>query len=374
MATTESTIISADSHVFEPVNLWESRIDKKFRERGPRFVADYQGKPGTFFVCDGIAPRAIDSIAAAGIPKEDLVKFKNVHHRDLRPGGYDPVERLKDQAIDGVSGEVLYATYAMQLYQIQEAALQEAAFHTYNEWLVEMCSHAPGRLVGLALISVYNVDQAVKALQHWTKRGLRGAMIAAVPPEGTEYSDALYEPFWAAAEAIGTPISIHTLTSNRKAVYRFTRDARGAARYPENPMEVMLTLGEMLSGTLFDRHPKLKVVLAEADTGWLPWLLERVDRGHERYGLQNGIHLKLKPSEYFHRNVMASFIQDRVGVYTRAFTGADNLMWSSDYPHTDTTWPKSRQSIEHDFEGVSQTDRVKMTYTNAAKLYGFNLA
>ncbi len=373
MATTDSTIISADSHVFEPVNLWESRIDKKFRERGPRFVADYQGKPGTFFVCDGIAPRAIDSIAAAGIPKEDLVKFKNVHHRDLRPGGYDPVERLKDQEIDGVSGEVLYATYAMQLYQMQDAELQEASFHTYNEWLVEMCSQSPKRLKGLALISVYNVDHAVKALQHWVKRGLRGAMIAAVPPEGTEYSDPLYEPFWAVAEELGAPISIHTLTSNRNANYRFARDKRGAARYPENPMEVMLTVGEMLTGTLFDRHPKLKIVLAEADTGWLPWLLERVDRGHLRYGAQNGIHLKLKPSEYFHRNMMAAFIQDRVGVYTRAFTGADNLMWSSDYPHTDTTWPKSRQSIAHDFEGVSQADLVKMTYTNAAKLYGFDL-
>ncbi len=373
MATTDSTIISADSHVFEPVNLWESRIDKKYRERGPRFVADYQGKPGTFFLCDGIVPRAIDSIAAAGIPKEDLVKFKNVHHRDLRPGGYDPVERLKDQEIDGVSGEVLYATYAMQLYQIQDAGLQEAAFHTYNEWLVEMCSQSPHRLKGLALISVYNVERATRALQHWIKRGLCGAMIAAVPPEGTEYSDPLYEPFWAAAEELGAPISIHTLTSNRNATYRFARDKRGAARYPENPMEVMLTVGELLTGTLFDRHPKLKIVLAEADTGWLPWLLERVDRGHLRYGAQNGIHLKLKPSEYFHRNMMAAFIQDRVGVYTRAFTGADNLMWSSDYPHTDTTWPKSRQSIAHDFEGVSKEDLVKMTYTNAAKLYGFNL-
>jgi predicted TIM-barrel fold metal-dependent hydrolase len=373
MSMTEGTIISADSHVFEPVNLWESRIDKKFRERGPRFVADYQGKPGTFFVCDGIVPRAIDSIAAAGIPKEDLVKFKNVHHRDLRPGGYDPVERLKDQEIDGVSGEVLYATYAMQLYQIKEAALQEAAFHTYNEWLVEMCSQSPQRLKGLALISIYNVDNAVKALQYWTKRGLRGAMIACVPPEGTEFSDPLYEPFWAAAEELGVPISIHTLTSNRDGHYRFTRDKRGAARYPESPMEVILTVGEMLTGTLFDRHPKLKIVLAEADTGWLPWLLERVDRGHLRYGAQNGIHLKLKPSEYFQRNMMAAFIQDRVGVYTRAFTGPDNLMWSSDYPHTDTTWPKSRQSIAHDFEGVAQADLVKMTCTNAAKLYGFDL-
>ena len=372
MSTVEhNVIISADSHVFEPVNLWESRLDKKYRERGPRFVPNWQGKEGTWFVCEGAAPRSIDSIAAAGVPKEDLIKFKNMSFKDLRAGGYDPVERLKDQDIDGVSGEVLYCTYAMGLFAVPDAELQEAAFNAYNEWMVEMSGHAPNRLKGLALISIANVDNAVKALHHWMKRGMAGAMIACVPPEGSDYSDAKYDPFWSAAEDIGAPISIHTLTSMRKGNYRFQRDVKGAARYPENPLEVMLTLGEMISTPLFDRHPKLRIVLAEADTGWLPWLLERVDRGHERYGMQNGIQLKLKPSEYFHRNVSASFIKDRVGVFTRDFLGVENLMWSSDYPHTDTTWPKSRDSIAHDFVGVSESDQRKMTYTNAAKLYGF---
>ena len=370
----DNTILSADSHVFEPVDLWEKRLDRKFRENGPRFVNDWQGKKGTWFVAEGIAPRSITSIAAVGIAKEDLVKFKDVLHQDLRPGGWEPAARLKDQDIDGISGEVLYATYAMNLYNMPNADLQEASFNAYNEWLCEMCGEAPNRLVGLSLISMYNVDHAVKELQRWTKRGLRGAMIACEPPEGTEYSEKLYEPFWAAAQDMQVPISIHTLTSNRKANYRFSRETRGAARYPENPMEVMLTIGEMLTSTLFDRFPRLRVVLAEADTGWLPWLLQRVDRGHERYALQNDIHTKLKPSEYFHRNVSASFIQDRVGVFNRGTIGVENLMWSSDYPHTDSTWPKSKESIEHDFAGVSETDRVKMTCTNAAKLYGFKVA
>src|SRR5688572_12580497 len=104
---TENTIISPGSHGFEPVNRRERRLDRKFRERRRRFVADYQGKPGTWFVADGSAPRSIESIAATGVPKEDLVKFKDSHHKDLRPGGYDPVARLKDQEIDGVSAEVL---------------------------------------------------------------------------------------------------------------------------------------------------------------------------------------------------------------------------------------------------------------------------
>jgi crotonobetainyl-CoA:carnitine CoA-transferase CaiB-like acyl-CoA transferase/predicted TIM-barrel fold metal-dependent hydrolase len=373
MATNGNTIISADSHVFEPVNLWESRLDRKHRERGPRFVTDWQGKPGTWLVADGIAPHSIDSFAATGIPKQDLVRVKGVHHKDLRPGGYDPVARLKDQEIDGVSAEVLYPTYAMNLYAMQDAELQEASFHAYNEWLVEMCGQAPDRLVGLALISICDVGRAVKNLEHWTKRGLRGAVIPCVPPEGTEYSEPLYEPFWAAAEEMRVPISLHTVTTARKKNFRFTREKRGAARYPENPMDVMLTLGEIITSPLLDRHPRLRLVIAEADIGWIPWLLARLDRGQERYGGQNSIHLKLKPSEYFARNVCAAFIMDRVGVFTREFTGVDNLMWSSDYPHTDSTWPKSRESIDRDFVGVSENDRYKMTCTNAAKLYGFKI-
>lgn len=368
-----TTIISADSHVFEPMNLWQSRIEPRYRDQAPSFVSDYQGKPGSWFVCDGIAPRSVASIAAVGVPKEELVKFQTAHYRDLRPGGYDPVARLKDQDTDGVSGEVLYATYAMGLYALQDAAFQTATFNAYNDWMVELCAHAPNRLVGLALISVYDPAEAAAELQRWAKRGLRGAMIACVPPAGTEYSNSHYDKFWSAAEELGVPISIHTLTSNRASNYRFKGAGRAAAGYPESPIEVMLTLGEMLTSDLFDRHPRLKMVLSEADTGWLPWMLERLDRGHARYAKQDGMPTELKPSEYFRRNFSAALIADRVGVFTREFTGVDNLMWSSDYPHTDSTWPRSRESIAHDFAGVSEADCIKMTCTNAAKLYGFKV-
>jgi len=370
---TSETILSADSHVFEPIDLWEKRIDKRFRERGPKYVQNYEGKPGTWFVCEGITPRSVASIAAVGVPKEKLTEFAGANFTDLRPGGYDPVERLKDQEIDGVAGEVLYPTYAMSLYAIPDPELQAAAFNAYNEWMVEFCGHAPARLKGLALISVRDVGEAVKELKHWHRRGLRGAMIAAVPPEGTEYSDARYDPLWSAAEEIGLPISIHTLTSSRKPNYRYRNKLRAAAGYPESPIEVMLTFGEILTSQLLDRHPRLRFVLAETDTGWLPWMLERLDRGHERYALQDNMPTELKPSQYFHRNFSAAFIKDRVGVVSRQFMGVDNLMWSSDYPHTDSTWPRSRECIAADFEGVSAADQRKMTCTNTAKLYGFEV-
>ena len=95
-----------------------------------------------------------------------------------------------------------------------------------------------------------------------------------------------------------------------------------------------------------------------------------MDRGHQRYGVQNGIKLQLKPSEYFHRNVSASFIQDRVGVYTREFLGVENLMWSSDYPHSETTFPRSREIILRDFDGIPEEDIKDIIHNNCARLLG----
>ncbi|MBI4081652.1 MAG: amidohydrolase [Candidatus Lambdaproteobacteria bacterium] len=366
-------IISADSHIFEPVKLWETRMDKKFRDRAPRFVPNYQGKPGTWFVAEGAMLRAVGSIAAVGMDKAELAKFAGAHHQDLRPGGWDPVERLKDQAIDGVSAEVLYPTYAMGLYAMPDAELQEAAFEAYNGWLLEYCNHAPEQLAGLALISIHNVDRAIEAMQRWRKRGLRGSMIAFVPPEGLEFSQPHYDPLWSAVVDLGMPVHLHTLTAMRKPVSRFSRDTYGSAAYAQSPLDMQLTLADLLCSGMLDRHPRLRFVMAEADIGWIPHLLARLDRGHERYARQHNIPARHTPSEYFHRQVSATFIKDRVGVFCREFIGVDNLMWSSDYPHTDSTWPRSHESLDIDFAGVSPSDRLKMTCTNAARLYGFHV-
>lgn len=368
----DKLIISADSHVFEPINLWEERLDKRFQDKAPRFIPNYQDKPGTWFVCEGLAPKYVGSIAAPGLSKSELSKFKTFNYKDLRAGGYDPVVRLKDQDMDGIVAEVLYPTWAMGLYALNDAAFQEACFNAYNDWLAEFCSHAPERLAGLALISMLDVDKAVKSLTYWMKRGLKGAMIAHVPPVGPEYSDKMYDPFWAAAAGLGAPLSLHLLTSARPLTVRVPRGPDGNARYyAEMTHSLQMTIADILGTQMLDRNPKVKFVIAESDTGWIPHLLARLDRGHDRYATLEPSPGKKLPSENFRCNVAACFIQDRVGIVAREFIGVDNLMWSSDYPHTDSTWPESRKSIEADLKGVSAEDFRKMTYDNAAKLYGF---
>lgn len=370
-----SKIVSADSHVLEPPDLWVTRIDNEFREKAPRFITNHNGEEGTFFVAEGIAPKRIASIAAVNMKQEDLPSFNNAGHADMRAGGWDPVERLKDQDEDGVAAEVIYATYAMYLFAITDARFLEACFKAYNDWLADYCSHAPKRIVGLGLISLYNVDWAIGELQRCTKLGLKGAMVPCVPPEGTELSNAVYDPFWRAAEELGMPISLHILTSNRGnlSTPRFGYGDFGAGVYIATPQELQLTLADLICRGVLERHPHLRLVSAEADTGWLAHFLVRLDRGQKRYAHLNNLHLKMAPSEYFKRQVFATFINDPIGVATREFVGVENLMWSSDYPHTDSSWPHSRDVIEQDFQGVSHGDREKMTFHNAVNLYGLDV-
>src|SRR5262249_49089771 len=157
----DGVIISADSHMTEPPDLWVERIDKRFRDVAPRVVHEAQGKPGYWFVCEGLEPRAVAGTFAAGKSAEELKAFQKAGYEAARPGGWDPVERLKDMAIDGVAAEVLYTTLGFRLFGLTDAPFQAAIFRAYNDWLAEFCGLDPKRIAGLALISLLVVVECV---------------------------------------------------------------------------------------------------------------------------------------------------------------------------------------------------------------------
>jgi hypothetical protein len=149
----DDVIISADSHMTEPPDLWVERIDKPFRDRAPRVVREHQGKSGHWFVCEGLEPRSVAGTFAAGKTPEELAAFQKVGYEAARPGGWDPAERLKDMAIDGVAAEVLYTTLGFRLFGLTDGPFQVAIFRSYNDWLAEFCRYDPRKFAGLALIS-----------------------------------------------------------------------------------------------------------------------------------------------------------------------------------------------------------------------------
>jgi len=373
---TELKLISADSHVNEPGDLWVQRIDKPFRDRAPRVVENPPGlKPGAYFTLEGIPPIHLAQGMGAGKKPEELPKFfQSSTYKDARRGGWDPSERVKDMDLDGVEADVIYTTLGFRQFWLTDAALQRACFRVYNDWLAEYCAYAPNRLAGLALISLYDVDEGVKELRRCAARGLKGALIWASPPEDRPYSSTLYDPFWAAAQELGMPISLHSITGmgaeSRLAI------KQPLDRYVRSTVlshEVQRTLVVLIFSGVLERFPALKIVSAENEVGWLPFFLQKLDQAYEEYRYLYPVPLKLKPREYFRRQVFATFIDDAVGVAGRELIGVDNIMWSSDYPHTVSTWPHSREVVDRDFKGVPEGEKRSIVRDNVARLYGLSL-
>jgi uncharacterized protein len=362
-------IISADSHVVEPADLWETRLDLKYRDRAPRIV---QNKAGRWVIsAPDCAEFPVAALTAAGKRGAQLREhYEKGYEESGRTGGWDPHERIKDQDVDGVLAEVLYTSNGMPLYGIQDPELQMACFRTFNDWLAEYCSASPRRLFGIALISLADVAMGIRELERCAKMGLRGAMISNDPV--LTYDNRVYEPFWAAASEMGMPLSVHIITTAKKQLpgQQLSRAQIITIRL-DYVNESQKSIALMLMGGVMDKFPKLRVVSTENDIGWIPYFLYRLDRNWDQHFLVD--QAPLKPSEYARRQLWATFQDDPPGVAMHKFFGEDNFMWASDYPHTDSTWPDSQKVIEQNFATIPAPVTRKIVYDNAARLYGLVL-
>jgi predicted TIM-barrel fold metal-dependent hydrolase len=342
---------------------------RRWGERIPRVVVGYQGKAGAFFVCEDVPPFGIAAFSAADVAPEDLPAHFESGYERVRPGGYDTTARLHDQERDGVVAEVVYPSLALQLFRIRDAAFQADAMRAYNDWLAEFVAAAPERLAGVALVPLGDVAVGVAELARARGLGLRGALIWSSAPDERPYFDPAYEPFWAAAAAARLPLSLHLGTG---AVPLTGGGGNMAILYMLTHLAVQRSLAQMIFGGVLDRHPDLRIVSVENDIGWLPHFLERLDHAGSKYGAF-ATKLALAPSEYVRRQVSATFQQDRIGVRLREVMGPSALLWASDYPHSDSTWPHSRDVIARDFADVPADDLARMTCRNAAALYGLDV-
>jgi len=291
-----------------------------------------------------------------------------------------PGRRLKDQDVDGVEGEVLYTTLGMSLFGLDDPEFQQACFATYNDWVAEFCSHNPKRLFGIALISLEDVQAGAKELERCAQKGLRGAMIWGSPPREHPYSSPEYDPFWAAAQDLRIPVSLHVVTSKKGNQEKKTSAGAEAKPRPERRgvtqsvymrliHEVQQSITDIIFSGVLERFPKLIVVSAENDSGWLPHYMYRADHAWEKFRFFEKEPLPMPPSEYIKRQLYATFQDDPIGPSTWDYFGADNYMWASDFPHTDSTWPHSQEVIKKDFAKVPPEVTQKIVADNAIRLY-----
>jgi predicted TIM-barrel fold metal-dependent hydrolase len=365
----EGRITSADSHFVEPPGMWAERVDKKFRERAPHTERNLNGKEGEFFVCQNINPTPVAGFFGAGVPSEKVAEHNRKGFESAPASVWDPAARLKDQDRDGVQAEVIYTSMGMPLYGLDDVELRKACFSAYNDWAVEYCSHNPKRLLPLGLITLEDVDDATNELVRIAKKGMKGAMIWAEPPDDRPYSHPDYDRFWAAAQDMNMPLSLHILTGRKGMGIDFFSSnilIQGSTLHHQ----VERSIAVFALGGVLERFPRLTIVSAENDVAWMAYFLWRMDMIHDRLGGLAPIKLELKPSEYVKRQVYTTFINEPVFISELDRWGADNIMWSSDYPHLAATFPRSQEFVQKTFSGLPSEQRRKIVHDTAARVYG----
>ncbi|MBI3742665.1 MAG: amidohydrolase [Chloroflexi bacterium] len=359
-------VISADSHVNPSPAIYAERLPAQFRDRAPRMVRRGDEEVAVF---EGREERFTFLASSAGHKYEDF-RPQARNYQEGRPGGYDPRARIADMDVDGVDADVLFghALGGGVALNPAERPLRFAMMQVYNDWLAEFCKTAPDRLVGIAEIPHWDLDLATGEARRAAKLGLRGVLIQAIPTiEETDrpYSDPWYDPLWSALEDLSLPAHMHL------GARPLTRgiDSLMMVRIACNKSMMSEPIASMIYAGVLQRHPRLKIVSVESGVGWLAFLVPWMDNIFERHRHHTKSTLQELPSVFIRRQVRATFIEDPVGIRERHTIGLDVIMWSNDYPHSDSTWPRSRQVIEEHFAGVPAAERHQIVAANAATLY-----
>ena len=367
-------VVSSDNHVMEPPDLWTSRIEPKFRDRAPKIVR--LGSGVDWWHCDGYKVTNVEAGTQAGVRFETPEKlvFDQDTFEDVRPGGYIPEEHLKDLDIDGIDVSILYTTTGLILFSMPDSELLTSIFRTYNDWLAEFCSTFPKRLKGIAMVNMDDVQEGVKELERSANIGLAGAMISVYPPEGRSYDLPEYDPLWAAAQDLQMPLSLH-IGTNRLGPGQQFQEVLSVIKpwfFANVDHWVRVSLGQMIFSGVFERYPKLQVGSIEHELSWVPHFLDRIDYTYTQRQIEVASYRfkeDMLPSDYFHRNVFLSFQEDALGTRDRHIIGVDNLLWGADYPHPESTFPRSREILDEILVDCTEEEKAKIAGGNAARVY-----
>jgi predicted TIM-barrel fold metal-dependent hydrolase len=378
---TTERILSADSHIVEPADFWSRYIDADFADKAPWARTDDDGN--VEFLVDG--DTVLGSVGApsqVGIRFDDpsAVTFEGTWD-DVRPGCADPGPRRADMERDGIDGEVIFPTLGARIYSVIRGPLRQACFRAGNDWLIkDFCAADSDRFKGMALLDPDDVSAAVTELTRCVEGGLAGGMIPTYPGEEKPYFLADYDPLWAAAQDLGVPLTFHIAAAcdgpGQVSVFTSQWNAPDAAAYSATQdYWVRRSLGSMIFAGVFERFPGLRVAVVEHELAWAPYFLEKMDVTYKElhqtapYRFKND---KL-PSDFFRSQIFCTFQEDKRGLKMLSeMIGTDTLMFATDYPHAESTWPRSRQFINDMLAGVDQDVRRKLVCDNAINLFKFN--
>jgi uncharacterized protein len=367
-------VISADCHINEPPTVFD-RVPAEYRDRAPRMMRGEDGGDGWSF--DGKPPKRTFGLEAmAGRAKEDF-RLEGLRFDEILPGNYEGAAHVEDMALDGIDASVVYPANAIFVYLEPDRGLALACMRSYNDWVLDdFQGAAPDRLVGLPMLPVDDgTDVAIAEMERVVAKGARGCFIPGMPRR--PYNDAsYYEPLWQAAAANGVPLTFHRTFGGAPP------DADWDELVEQN-VSVAGIVNRFFSGVrpltylifdgVFDRHPGLRIVGAEVNCGWVPFWAQTMDHTLATEGAWGGVSLQREPSGYLGENVFVTILDDHVGfdLMRAGFPRlADACLFSTDYPHSVTLWPHSRDHLAKLTAGMDDDDVRKVLAGNAERVYG----
>ena len=379
----ETKVISCDTHIIEPPDLFVTRMDGAFKDRAPRLVTTKTstGREYDAWFLDGSELVTLGAFTQTAVRFDDPSRIDFMAKwEDVRKGGYDADEMVKDLEQDGVWGALIYPSVGIFFCRIPDSQLLTAICRTYNEFIADFVKTYPRRLIAPGFINVDDVEDACDDLERCAELGLVGALVPVFPQADKPYSHPVYDRLWWTAQYLEMPLIMHSgyIRNGIPGVEQTTTfsDYSPAAR-SNHDYWLRYTLTAMIFAGVFDRYPGLQICSGEHEISWIPYWIDRIDETYKERGFYGrGWKSKqgLLPSDYWHRNMFATFLEDVVAVQRlRDIIGVENMVWGSDYPHSESTWPKSMEYHDRIFANVPEEEKRKIVSENAVRLFNFNV-
>jgi predicted TIM-barrel fold metal-dependent hydrolase len=384
-------IVSTDDHVVEPADLWQGRLPSRFEDRAPRlrhergrtavesgaisYTPDAEGDWTSVWYFEQTRVPLLRAYASAGFEYEQM-DYQPVTYDQIRPGCYQQKARLADMDTAGIDASLSFPNAfvrfsGQRFLDTPDRDLALACLRGYNDWMIEEWSAGSGnRLIPLSVLPLWDAALAAEEVARIGALGCTAVSFPEIPPSiGLQSIHSGYwDPVWAACAEHGVVLNIHTGSGSRSM--SSSADAPGAVQNSLTFATPALALADWVFSGKLDEFPQLQLSFAESQIGWLPYLLERMERiWRENLGWTAQKHRGRTPREMFLAQVNCCFVDDAHGVASLDAIGVDNVTFETDYPHSETTWPDSLDIAGEQLASLDEASRQKVLRGNALRLF-----
>ena len=373
MLPDDAQIISVDDHVIEHPRVWLDRLPSRYAEVAPRIVKLPDGNDTWLYEGRQSGNFALNAVAGKH-PREFGMDPRS--YDDMLPGCYRIEDRIKDMDIEGVWAQLCFPNFGgfagSTFFAAKDKDLAELCVSAYNDFILdEWCGYAPDRQIPLMMVPFWDVEASVREIERTAAKGAKSISFVEAPHKLglPSYHTDHWDPILRSCAEAELPLSMH-----------FGSGGMPKGLAPDGDMFIsialfglnsMITTVDLLMSDVFYKFPKLKVALSEGGIGWMPYLLERTDYSWGRHKYWCDINSDKVPSELFREHIYGCFIADRSGIEQRHRIGVDNILFESDYPHSDSNWPHTRKLLAEHLADVPDDEARKIVELNARALYHF---